>query len=120
MARPRRPKAPSAPRAGHPGGPREPSGHVFLRAGVRGDSWYAKYRLPDGRQVKRRIGPATSARGRPRAGMFTKRMAEIWLRDTLVEARAGTLPGMVETGVTFASAAEEYLRWLEYQRERKP
>ena len=34
------------------------SGHVFRRRGARGDVWYAKYRLPDGRQVKRRIGPA--------------------------------------------------------------
>ena len=25
------------------------SGHVFRRRGARGDVWYAKYRLPDGR-----------------------------------------------------------------------
>ena len=29
----------------------EPSGHVFLREGKRGGVWYARYRLPDGRQV---------------------------------------------------------------------
>ena len=34
------------------------SGHVFRREGVRGPVWYAKYRLPDGRQRQRRIGPA--------------------------------------------------------------
>jgi len=27
---------------------------------------------------------------------------------------------MVRTGVTFADAAGEYLRWLEFDRERKP
>jgi hypothetical protein len=30
----------------------EPPGYVFLRHGTRADVWYAKYRLPDGRQVK--------------------------------------------------------------------
>lgn len=32
------------------------SGHVFRYRGARGDAWYAKYRLPDGRQVQKRIG----------------------------------------------------------------
>ena len=39
-------------------------------------------------------------RGRPAAGYFTKRTAEAWLRGVLDEARRGTLPGMVRTGVT--------------------
>ena len=90
----------------------EPSGHVFLRQGTRGAVWYAKYRLPDGRQVKRRIGPAWTGRGRPPAGVFTKRMAEEWLSGVLAQARGGTLPGMVRTGVTFAQACEAYLEWL--------
>ena len=34
------------------------SGHVFRREGARDSVWYAKYRLPDGRQVQRRIGRA--------------------------------------------------------------
>ena len=38
------------------------SGHVLRREGARGPVWYAKYRLPDGRQVKRRIGPAWTTR----------------------------------------------------------
>ena len=50
--------------------------------------WYAKYRLPDGRQVQRKIGPAWPERGRPPAGHFTKRQAEDWLRDVLDQARA--------------------------------
>jgi integrase len=99
---------------------RLPSGHVYRRPGPRGDAWYAKYRLPDGRQVHKRIGPAWTSRGRPAAGYYTKRTAEAWLSDVLDQARRGTLPGMVRTGATFADAAAEYLRWLEHDRARKP
>ncbi len=34
------------------------SGHVFRIERRHGPVWYAKYRLPDGRQLKRKIGPA--------------------------------------------------------------
>jgi integrase len=98
----------------------EPTGHVFRREGRRGPVWYAKYRLPDGRQVQSRIGPGWAGRGRPPAGYFTKRTAETWLRRTLDEARRGALPGMVRTGATFAEAAKEWLRFIEEDRERKP
>jgi integrase len=97
-----------------------PTGHVFRVDRVRGPAWYAKYRLPDGRQVQKKLGPAWTERGRPPAGWFTKRLAEAWLRETLDEARRGTLPGMVRTGVTFAGAAAEWLRFIEEDRERKP
>src|ERR687890_108172 len=97
-----------------------PSGHVFRLDRARGPVWYAKYRLPDGRQVQRKIGPAWTERGRPPAGYVTKRTAEAWLRDVLDQARRGTLPGMVRTGVTFADACAEYLQWLESDQERKP
>jgi hypothetical protein len=79
----------------------EPSGHVFLREGKRGPVWYAKYRLPDGRQIQRKIGPAWTERGRPPAGYVTKRTTEAWLRGVLDQARRGTLPGLVRTGATF-------------------
>jgi hypothetical protein len=97
-----------------------PTGHVFRRDGARRSTWYAKYRLPDGRQVQKRIGPAWTERGRPAAGHFTKRAAEAWLRDVLDEARRGTLPGLVQTGATFADAAAEFLRYVEYDRAIKP
>lgn len=99
---------------------RPPTGHVFRVERKRGSQWYAKYRLPDGRQFQRRIGPAWSERGRPPAGYFTKRTAEAWLRDLLDEARRGTLPGLVQTGATFADAAAEFLRYVEHDRGRKP
>jgi integrase len=97
-----------------------PTGHVYRVERVRGPVWYAKYRLPDGRQVQKKLGPAWTERGRPPAGYFTKRTAEAWLREILDQARRGTLPGQVQTGVTFADAAAEWLRFIEEDRERKP
>jgi integrase len=104
--------------AGLPSQP--PSGHVFRAERKHGAVWYAKYRLPDGRQVQRKIGPAWSERGRPPAGYFTKRLAEDWLREVLHQARRGTLPGLVRTGATFADAAAEFLRYSEHDRGCKP
>jgi len=97
-----------------------PTGHVFRVERARGPVWYMKYRLPDGRQVQKKLGPAWAERGRPPAGYFTKRLAEDALRRTLDDARRGTLPGMVRTGSTFADAAAEYLRYIEHDRGRKP
>jgi integrase len=74
----------------------------------------------DGRQVQKALGPAWTARGRPPYGYLTKRTAEAWLRDVLDQARRGTLPGLVRTGVTFADAAEEWLRYVAEERGRKP
>jgi integrase len=93
------------------------SGHVFKRDGKRGGVWYAKYRLPDGRQVQTRIGPHWSGRKQaPPAGSYTKASARAWLDDTLAKARRGELPGMVRTGTTFAAACDD---WLAYKRDRK-
>ena len=97
-----------------------PSGQVFRRDGANGPVWYAKYRLPTGRQVKRKIGPAWTGRGRPPTGYVTKRLAEAWLRDVLDQARRATLPGSVQTGATFADAAAEFLRYVEQDRTCKP
>ena len=99
---------------------RPPTGHVFRVDRARGPVWYAKYRLPDGRQVQKKLGPAWTERGRPAAGYFTKRRAEDWLRGVLDEARRGTLPGMVRTGATFTDAAAEFLRYSEHDRGCKP
>jgi integrase len=97
-----------------------PTGHVYRVDRKRGPVWYAKYRLPDGRQVQKLLGPAWTERGRPANGYFTKKLAEDWLGSVLDQARRGTLPGMVRTGATFADAAEEWLRYIEHDRGRKP
>jgi integrase len=96
------------------------SGHVCRVERVHGPVWYAKYRLPDGRQVQKKLGPAWTARGRPEAGYLTKRTAETWLDETLAEARRGELAGMVRTGTTFNEAAEEFLRYAQHERACKP
>ena len=99
---------------------RSPTGHVFRVDRARGPVWYAKYRLPDGRQVQKKIGAAWSGRGRPPAGYFTKRLADEWLREVLHQASRGTLAGQVRTGVMFSDAAAEWLRYVEVDRQRKP
>jgi integrase len=102
-----------------------PSGYVFRLEKTRGSSWWAKYRLPDGTQVKRKIGPAWAGRGRPVSGYFTKRLAEDWLHDRLEELRQSevgvpTAASPARVSVTFAEAAAEYLRFSEEDRGCKP
>jgi len=97
----------------------QPTGSVFRREGKRGPVWYARYRLPSGRHIQKKIGPAWTDRGRPPAGYFTKRTAEAWLRSVLDEARRGTLPGMVRTGARLSDAAAEWLRYCEQERACK-
>jgi Phage integrase, N-terminal SAM-like domain len=75
--------------------------------------------LPDRRQIKKRLGPAWTNRGRPPVGYFTKRTAEAALDEILAAARRGRLAGQVRTGVTFAEACEDFLRWVELDRQRK-
>ena len=95
------------------------SGFVFRVERARGPQWYAKWREPGGRQVKRRIGSACTSRRRPDPGFFTKRTAEEWLRAVLMELDALALAG-AELDVTFAAAAREWLRYVEEDRAVKP
>ncbi len=93
------------------------TGHVKLVERQRGPQWYAKYRLPDGKQVQKRLGPAWTERTLPPAGYFTRKTAEAELQAILTDARRGTLAGMTTTTATFADAAAEYLRYVEYVRQ---
>jgi integrase len=95
------------------------SGFVFRVERARGPQWYAKWREPSGRQVKRRMGPAWTRRGRPAPGFFTKRTAEDWLRQQLAELDAAAARG-AQLDVTFAQAAHEWLRYVEEDRAVKP
>jgi integrase len=94
------------------------SGHVYLKRGKRGASWYYRGRLPQ--EVRKRLGPAWSGKGRPPAGHFTRKTAEAKLQEILADARRGTLASAVQTGATFADAAAEWLRYVEQDRKRKP
>jgi integrase len=100
--------------------PRPISGHVFKRKGKRGVVWYAKFRLPDGRQQKKRLGLAWTEKTAPPDGYFTKSKAEKHLDELLRQTREGTLPGLVQTGKTFADATEEWLAYSENVRDCKP
>ncbi|HEY1284446.1 MAG TPA: tyrosine-type recombinase/integrase, partial [Solirubrobacterales bacterium] len=100
--------------------PRPISGHVFRRKGKRGSVWYAKYRLPDGRQQKKRIGPAWTQKTAAPEGYFTKASAQAYLDELLLQARQGTLPGLVQTGKTFRDASADWLAYCENVRDCKP
>jgi hypothetical protein len=100
----------------HPSGPI--SGHIYLKPGTRGATWYYRARLP--REVRRKLGAAWTGKGRPPSGYFTRKTAEAKLQEILADARRGTLASAVETGVTFADAAAEWLRYVEQDRKRKP
>jgi integrase len=95
------------------------SGHVFKRKGKRGTVWYAKYRLPDGRQQKKRLGLNWTEKTAPPDGYFTKTTAQAQLDAILRQARAGTLPGLVQTGKTFRDASAEWLTYCENVRDCK-
>jgi len=95
------------------------SGHVYRVERSSGPRWYVKYRLPDGRQVQKSLGPAWTRGGRPEPGFWTKRLADAELRRILTEAQNGTLVGMVRTGVTFAEATAEWLRYVADERDAK-
>jgi len=96
------------------------SGHIRLVQRQRGAVWYVKFRRADGRQVQKKLGPAWTERGRPPAGYFTRRTAEEALQAILTDARRGLLDGEERSGVTFGEAVEEWLRYVEFDRKRKP
>lgn len=104
-----------------PVGAQPVSGHVSLRQRKRpaGPVFFIKYRLPDGRQVQKLLGPAWTGKGRPAAGHYTERTAQEALEAVLTDARRGTLAGMHRTNATFADAAAEYLRYVEHVRQRE-
>jgi len=96
------------------------TGHVYLVERKHGAKWYAKYRLPDGRQVQKLLGPAWTEKGRPKTGYLTERTADEALQAILADARRGTLEEAKKTGVTFSVAAAEFLRYKDEVRKVDP
>jgi integrase len=91
------------------------TGHVKRVKRRRGPVFYLKYRLADGRQVERLLGPEWPAnRGRPPEGYFTPRTAQEALDAILTDARRGTLADHDRpTGRTWGDACAEWLRYCE-------
>jgi len=102
-------------------GPTPVSGHVFRMKRKSGDRWVAKWRDGAG-QHQRVLGKAWTQRGRPREGYLTKQAAQRELDAILADARRGQLlaPARPASGVTFAEAAAEWLRYVEHDRQRRP
>jgi integrase len=97
------------------------TGHVRVVKRARGAKWYVKYRLADGRQVQKLLGPAWTERGRPPDGFYTRKTAGAELRRLLTDAERGTLAGaQARTGTTFADACAEWLRYVEHEKQRAP
>jgi len=95
------------------------TGHVSLKQRQRGSVWYLKYRLADGRQVQKLLGPAWTEHGRPSAGYYTRKMAEEKLQAKLTDLRRGTIENTTRADATFADAAAEFLRYIRDDRERE-
>lgn len=97
------------------------SGHVKLAKRKRGDVFYLKYRMPSGKQVEQRLGPVWTERSRPSAGYFTRKMAEEALSARLTDIRRGEVPDPGDrSGKTLADAVDEWLRYIEHEKDRRP
>jgi integrase len=92
------------------------SGHVFCVQRKRGPQWYVKYRLPGGKQVQKRLGPAWVEAGSPLPCFYTKKTAQAALHALLTDARRGALPASMASGTTIRQAAEEWLPHCEWER----
>jgi integrase len=93
------------------------SGHVYLSRGKRRSTWYYHARLP--REVRKRLGPAWSGKGRPPAEYFTRKTAETALAAILTDARRGVGDNRHRTAATFKDACDEWLRYIENDRKRR-
>ena len=95
------------------------TGHVKEVQRQHGTVFYLRYRLADGRHVKKLLGPKWTERSRPPAGYFTVKTAHEALQNLLADARRGTLEGArVGSGKTFEDACAEWLRYVEHEKQR--
>jgi integrase len=82
-----------------------------------GPVFYAHLRLPDGSQPQRRLGPAWLKRSAAPEGFLTPATAEVLLQELLLEFGAPVPAGAT---VTFEDAVNEWLRYVEHDRGRRP
>lgn len=83
-----------------------------------GPVMYLLARDRHGRQIKKRLGPANTGRGRQAPDTWTRKQAEDALREFLIEL--GRVPdGPAET-VLFKDAVRAWLHYVEHDRKRRP
>lgn len=68
--------------------------------------------------MQRRLGPEWREGGRAPAGYYTRKSAQAALREIVADAQRGRLPGQIRTGATFGDAVDEWLRYVEHDRQR--
>jgi len=95
----------------------KPTGHVEIRDRGGGPVFYAKLKLPDGTQPRRRLGRVWAKRSQPPPGYLTRRQAEARLDAIL--AGDDPLVNLEPSHVTFGQACDEYLRYVKFDCQRK-
>jgi integrase len=95
----------------------KPTGHVEIQDRGGGPTFYAKLKLPDGTQPRRRLGRVWTKRTRPPDGHLTRRQAEARLQTIL--SGDDPLVSTTPSHVTLGHACAERLRYLEHDRQRK-
>jgi integrase len=95
------------------------SGHLRTVSQKRADVWEVKIRPPHGKQFTKVLGKVWNGRTKAPEGYLTKTQAQGVLRGMLVEADEGRLARTRAVGVTFATACDEYLRYVEHDRKRR-
>jgi integrase len=103
--------------------PRPATGHVRVISRKDGQVFYAKLKIPrdDGTvwEPQRRLGRVWTKRTRPPAGYLTAGQAEARLEAILAGDDALVNVEPPRAVVTFEQACREYLRYVEFDRQRK-
>ena len=101
----------------------KPTGHVRTLARQGGDVFYAKLKIPrrDGTtyEPQRRLGRVWTKRTRPPDGYLTRRMADARLEAILAGDDPLVSVDTPSNVVSFRTACDEHLRYLEFDRQRK-
>jgi integrase len=103
-----------------PGEPK-PTGFVRVIRRAGGPVFFAMVRTPDGRRLQRKLGPAWVRRSRPPEGYLTRAQAEAKLQAILRgEDQSVAVRPVPGEDVTFGAAGQEWLRYVEHDRKRRP
>lgn len=98
-----------------------PSGFVRVVQRTGGSVFYAQIRTGDGKRLQRKLGRAWLKRSRPPEGFMTRAQAELELASILAgrDPRVAVEPAPGDD-VTFRQACDEWLRYVEFDRKRRP